>query len=291
MITMPSAGQPLAPNSARVIVLGNEKGGSGKSTTAMHVIVGLLSDGYSVGSIDIDSRQGSLSRYLENRRKYCEAQGLRLPMSSHHVVPRSNLDSAEEQRQDETARLLQSLTDLAANNDFVVIDCPGSDSHLSRVAHTYADILLTPLNDSFVDLDVLARVDPETYRVQRPSHYSELVWESRKVKALRSRGSIDWVVMRNRMSNLDAHNKRRVGEALDELEKRIGFRSLPGLSERVIYRELFLQGLTLYDFDNPEIKRDMTMSHVAARQELRRLSEGLNLSAAEIRGQKQALVG
>ncbi len=290
-MTMPSVGQPLAPNSARVIVLGNEKGGSGKSTTAMHVIVGLLTDGYSVGSIDVDSRQGSLSRYLENRRKYCETHGVRLPMSSHHVVPRSNLDTVEAQREDETNRLMQSLTDLAANNDFVVIDCPGSDSYLSRIAHTYADILLTPLNDSFVDLDVLARVDPETYRVVRPSHYSELVWESRKVKALRSRGTIDWVVMRNRMSNLDAHNKRRVGEALEELEKRIGFRSLPGLSERVIYRELFLQGLTLHDFDNPDIKREMTMSHVAARQELRRLVEGLNLAAAEVRGQSHALAG
>src|SRR5690606_15270310 len=126
------------------------------------------------------------------------------------------------------------------------------DSHLSRLAHSYADTLLTPLNDSFVDLDVLARVDPDTYRIVRPSHYSELVWESRKLKALRNRGNIDWVVMRNRMSSLDAHNKRRVHDALMELEKRIGFRSLPGLGERVIYRELFLQGLTLYDFDNPE---------------------------------------
>lgn len=273
----PSVGQPLEQKAAHIIVLGNEKGGSGKSTTAMHVIVGLLSQGHDVGSIDIDSRQGSLSRYVENRRLFRDAQNVALPMPRHHVVPRSTHDSVDAQHQDEARRFLQSLTDLATHNHFVVIDCPGSDSHLSRLAHSYADTLVTPLNDSFIDLDVLARVDPDSYRIQRPSHYSELVWESRKLKSLRNRGSIDWVVMRNRMSTLDAHNKRRVNDALAELEKRIGFRGLPGLSERVIYRELFLQGLTLYDYDHPDMQRDMTMSHVAARQELRRLMEGLNL--------------
>lgn len=278
----PSVGPALAPSSAHVIVLGNEKGGSGKSTTAMHVIVGLLTSGQAVGSIDIDSRQGSLSRYVENRRVYMEGQGIVLPMPRHHMVPRSTHDSIQAQQEDETARFMQSLVDLSANNDFVVVDCPGTDSYLSRVAHSYADTLLTPVNDSFIDLDVIARVDGESNRVVRPSHYSELVWESRKLKAMRSRGTIDWVVMRNRMPNLDAHNKRRVHAALVELEKRISFRSLPGLSERVIFRELFLQGLTLHDFSNPALKRDMSMSHVAARQELRHLLEGLNLPQAAV---------
>src|SRR3546814_262798 len=108
-------------------------------------------------------------------------------MPRHHLVPRSTLDSVEAQREDEAARFLQSLMDLAANNSFVVVDCPGSDSYLSRVAHSYADTLLTPLNDSFVDFDILGRVDPETNKVTRPSFYGELVWESRKLKALRSR--------------------------------------------------------------------------------------------------------
>ncbi|MDA5193097.1 division plane positioning ATPase MipZ [Govanella unica] len=282
MSSTPAVGTALAPSSGHIIVLGNEKGGSGKSTSAMHIITGLLSRGATVGSIDVDSRQGSLSRYIENRRAFIERSGVPLNMPSHHLVPRSALDTVEAQRQDETARFMQSLMDLASNNAFVVVDCPGSDSYLSRIAHSYADTLLTPLNDSFIDFDILGRVDPETNKVTRPSFYGELVWESRKLKALRSRGQIDWVVMRNRMSTLDAHNKRRVGDAMTELEKRVGFRVMPGLCERVIYRELFLQGLTLFDYTHPQLQRNMTMSHVAARQELRELISGLNLPQAAL---------
>ncbi|RMF12613.1 MAG: ATPase [Alphaproteobacteria bacterium] len=269
------------PGKAHVIVLGNEKGGSGKSTTAMHITVGLLVRGFFVGTIDVDARQGSLSRYLENRRAYAAANNLELLEPRHHVVPPSNEDSVAARQAEETQRFLQSLEDLSAHNDFVVVDCPGSDCHLSRLAHSYADTLITPLNDSFVDLDVLARIDWETNRVIRLSHYSELVWESKKIRAQRDQGSIDWVVMRNRMSHLDAHNKRRVHDALVQLEKRLGFRTTAGLGERVIYRELFLQGLTLLDFKGTGIEREMTMSHVAARQELRHLIDSLQLPALQ----------
>jgi chromosome partitioning protein len=269
----------LPPSSAHIIVVGNEKGGSGKSTSAFHIIVSLLSEGARVGSIDVDSRQATLTRYVENRRQLIESKGLNLPMPRHHRVPRSQADTVAAQRQEETDLFLQSLVDLAVSHDFVVVDCPGSDSHLARIGHSYADTLVTPINDSFVDLDLLARVEPETFRVTKLSHYSELVWESRKMKALRSRGSIDWVVMRNRMSNLDAHNKRRMYDALAELEKRVGFRHLPGLSERVIFRELFPAGLTLLDLTEEGLERGMTMSHVAARQELRHVMEGLKLPA------------
>lgn len=272
-----SAGAQVKPGEAHIIVLGNEKGGSGKSTTAMHIIVSLLVRGFSVGSIDVDARQGSLSRYLENRRAYASSNEIDLLQPRHHMVPASNRDSVPEREAEETERFLQSLSDLTSLNDFVVVDCPGSNSHLSRLAHSYADTLITPLNDSFVDLDVLARVDWETNKVSRLSHYSELVWESKKMRALRDRGSIDWIVIRNRMSHLDAHNKRRVHDALVQLEKRVGFRAAAGLGERVIYRELFLQGLTLLDFKDSGVEREMTMSHVAARQELRHLIDSLNL--------------
>ncbi len=262
---------------AHVIVLGNEKGGSGKSTTAMHIIISLLRNNFEVGSIDLDARQATLSRYIENRRLYTEEKGITLPMSSHHIVPRSKLLVVEDQQKDERERFTQSLDDMCHLNDFVVIDCPGSDSYLSRIAHAQADTLVTPMNDSFVDLDLLGRVDFETNKVTKPSFYAELVWDSRKHRAMEKRQTIDWVVMRNRMSSLDAHNKRRVHDALLQLEKRIGFRMLDGLGERVIYRELFLRGLTLLDFGDPQIDEDMTMSHVAARQELRRLMEALQL--------------
>lgn len=262
---------------AHVIVLGNEKGGSGKSTTAMHVIVALLRQGRRVGAIDLDSRQQSLGRYLDNRRAFGRAKDADLPLPEHRVVLRSDADRVSEAQAEERARFTAALQDLASACDFVVIDCPGTDSFLSRLAHGAADTLITPLNDSFVDFDLLARVDPDSFAVLGPSLYSEMVWEGRKRRALSDRGSIDWVVMRNRVASLDAHNKRRVGQVLEALAKRIGFRVAPGFGERVIYRELFLSGLTLLDLREGAPGVSMTMSHVAARQEVRDLLAALKL--------------
>lgn len=255
---------------AHVIVLGNEKGGSGKSTTAVHIAVALAHRGHNVTAIDLDGRQQSLSRYLQNRAAYGARRQLALATPEVLTLTDGAPDEDE-------ARFAAAMADLMSRMDMIVIDCPGRDSVLSRAAHAHADTLITPMNDSFVDFDLLGSVDPDSLKVLRPSFYSELVWTSRKARARRDGGSIDWIVLRTRLSHLEAKNMRRVGEALEQLAKRIGFRVIPGLSERVIYRELFPQGLTLLDLgqDLP-----LTMSHLAARQELRDLIAGLNLPAA-----------
>lgn len=253
-----------------IIVIGNEKGGTGKSTISMHLAVALLGEGARVGIIDLDARQGTLSRYVENRQSCNRLHGTAL------LLPELTRLSASGDREADNRRLADAVSDLKSGNDVLIVDTPGSATPLSQQAHSYADILITPLNDSFVDLDVLARIDPGTMQIERPSHYAETVWEGRKLRAMRGEpASFDWVVMRNRLSNLDARNKREVGRALDALAKRIGFRLIDGLSERVIYRELFLAGLTLLDY--PEHGTPMSMSHVAARQELRNLSDALGL--------------
>lgn len=257
-----------------VIVLGNEKGGSGKSTTTMHVIVALLRDGWSVGSLDLDARQGTLSRYVENRN--AAAAELDLPLPTHRRLARSTLDSVLAARTEEADRFAATMAELA-DHDFVVIDTPGSDSHLSRLGHARADTLVTPLNDSLLDLDLLARFDAEGKKILGPSIYAEMVWEQKKARALADGGSIDWVVMRNRLSHLDARNKRRMGKLLDELSKRIGFRLAPGFSERVIFRELFARGLTLFDLRQKGTGVSLTLSHLAARQEVRGLLEAIGL--------------
>ena len=266
---------------AHIVVLGNEKGGSGKSTTAVHTIVSLLRMGFPVGTIDLDARQRSLGRYLENREEFARRHALSLPMPERRVVPPSTLGVVAEAQADERARFLDTLEELAGTCRFVVIDCPGTDSFLSRLAHSLADTLVTPMNDSFVDFDLLGRVDPETYEVLAPSLYSEMVWEARKRRALGDRGSIDWIVMRNRLGATDAHNKRRVGAVLDNLAKRIGFRLAPGFGERVIYREMFPKGLTLLDLKDPIPGLSLTMAHVAARQEVRGLIGALKLPGVE----------
>lgn len=265
---------------AHIIVIGNEKGGSGKSTTAMHIVASLLKRDMKVAVVDLDSRQKSLARYLENRANYADQHNLTLPMPSVHVLARSLEGTVEEMNAQDEENFYSLLEELSAQNDFVLFDCPGSDIYLSRLAHASADTLITPINDSFVDLDLLAHVDPDNYQVQSLSLYSEMVWEARKQRALKDRGSIDWVVMRNRTSALDAKNKRRVHAALGQLEKRVGFRYVPGLGERVIYREMFPKGLTLVDFRDADGEK-MTMSHVAARQEIRRLMDDLNLPMRE----------
>jgi chromosome partitioning protein len=256
---------------ARVIVIGNEKGGAGKSTVSIHLSVALLCIGRKVGVIDLDVRQRSLTRYLENRTRWMQNTGAKLPMPEIVRVEASQDRDLDKAEAEESQRFLTSLARLKRECDFIIIDAPGGDTFLSRLAHMQADTLITPLNDSFVDFDLLGDVNPQTLDVLRPSFYSEMVWTCRKKKAQTSRRPIDWVVMRNRMSPLAARNKERVGGALENLSRRIGFRLAPGLSERVIYRELFPAGLTLLDLTESASNVAFTMSHKAARQELRDL--------------------
>lgn len=259
-----------------IIVLGNEKGGSGKSTTAMHVVVSLLLLGKKVAAIDLDSRQRSLTRYLENRREWCERNDIDLAFPKSFVAERSDLENIRDAETQER-EAFQAMLGTVASFDFIVIDSPGSDTYLSRLGHSVADTLITPLNDSFVDFDLLAEINPDTFEVLGPSLYSELVWESRKNRAMNERASIDWIVMRNRVSSLDAKNKRRLGDVLNALAPRIGFRIAPGFGERVIFRELFPSGQTLMDLAEGDPNFRMSMSHVAARQEVRDLINTLKL--------------
>jgi len=254
------------PARAHLIVLGNEKGGSGKSTTAMHIAVALAYGGFKVGVIDLDARQSTVARYLENRAAFAKRRDVTLVTPDVAVIP--DLDPATD-----TAALAARLA-AWADFDFIVIDTPGRDSALGRAALAVADTVVTPMNDSFVDFDLIGQVDMDSYKVKKPSFYAEMIWDARKARARTDGGTVDWVVLRNRLSTLDARNTRRVGGALEELAKRVGFRVVPGLSERVIFRELFPRGLTLLDM---AVLEDLSLSHVAARAELRALVTALAL--------------
>lgn len=266
-----------AQNNAHIIVFGNEKGGTGKSTTAMHVVVALLYQGAKVAVVDLDSRQQTLKRYCDNRMAYGENHQIALPQPTSETVAGSQASNLAERDNEEKQRLGERLKALAADHDFLVIDCPGNDTNMSRLAHSIADTLVTPLNDSFVDLDLIGEVDEQNYSVQRLSHYSETVWESRKQRTLYGKRALDWVVMRNRIGQLNSRNMSRVHAAISELQKRVAFRYIAGLSERVIYRELFPKGLTLMDTEALQKIEDMAVSHVAARFEVRQIVSALNL--------------
>jgi chromosome partitioning protein len=267
-----------------VIVLGNEKGGSGKSTTAIHIIVSLLRDGYRVGAMDLDARQGTLAGTLAARRQFVESKGIDLPLPEFRAVERSKLENRFEIEAEEAERFDAAFAELCAlGNEIIVIDCPGADTYLSRYGHAHADTLITPINDSFVDFSMLARVDPDNHDILNPSIYSEMVWEARKHRFAKDRGRIDWIVMRNRLAASEARNKRDVGETLDTLAKRIGFRTLKGFGERVIFRELYLQGLTLMDVREANIGIPLGLSHIAARTEVRALISAIRLPKVTLR--------
>jgi chromosome partitioning protein len=261
---------------AHIIVVGNEKGGSGKSTVSMHVSVALARMGMRVGAMDLDVRQLSFGRYIENRRAYLARHGHDLPCPNFQALPDAAEFGLPDGPQLHDARMSAALESLTAQSDFIVIDCPGSHTRYSQFAHSVADTLITPINDSFIDFDLLARTDPETGAVLAPSIYSEMVWKARQTRAMAGLKPLNWIVLRNRMGTTAMHNKRKVGDALEALATRIGFRLAPGFSERVIFRELFPKGLTLLDLADVG-GEPMTMSHIAARQELRELMLTLEL--------------
>ncbi|MEW4449621.1 division plane positioning ATPase MipZ [Qipengyuania sp. JC766] len=245
------------------ITFANEKGGTGKSTTAVHVAVALAYQGARVAALDLDHRQRTMDRYFENRSETEQRRDIALPGAICEVVPGGDIDSFE-----------ATAERFGEGADFLIIDTPGRDDPLARHAATTADTLVTPMNDSFVDFDLIGQVDAESFRVRKLSFYAELIWEARKARAIDRRQEIDWVVVRNRIGHVEARNQQRIERALGELSKRAGFRTVKGLSERVIYRELFPSGLTLLDKGH---LGELGTSHLVARQEMRTLLAGLHL--------------
>jgi chromosome partitioning protein len=232
--------------------------------------------GFRVGGLDLDLRQKSFGRYVENRVAYLKRAGLALPSPSYSDLPEVAPEALQQGENAFDARLSAAVAALEAVSDFIIIDCPGSHTRLSQVAHSLADTLITPLNDSFVDFDLLARVDTETGKVKGPSIYAEMVWNARQLRAQAGLKPIDWIVLRNRLGAQAMHNKRKVGAALEDLSRRIGFRVVPGFAERVIFRELFPRGLTVLDLKDTGVDQ-MNLSNVAARQEVRELMKSLRL--------------
>lgn len=267
---------------AHIIVMGNEKGGSGKSTVSMHVATALARMGARVGGLDLDRRQRTFARYIENRLSNAERHDLSLSAPRLHDLPRIDPASVPDGETPDDIRLSTAVTEMQDVYDFIVIDCPGSHTRLSQLAHSMADTLVTPLNDSFVDFDLLARIDPDDGRILGPSVYSEMVWSARQFRARANLPPVDWVALRNRLGAQYRNNKRKVGKSLENLASRIGFRVVPGFSERVIFRELFPQGLTLLDLKDVGIQQ-LSMSNLAARQELRDMMTALNLPGVQVR--------
>ena len=270
-----------APPGPFVITLGNEKGGTGKSTAAMHLAVALLKLGYKVGTIDLDGRQGTLSRYLTNRRALAKTIHRDVPMPLHRRIERAEADRRQAAESEDKARFGEALVELA-DRQIVIVDTPGSDSYLSRLAHANADMLITPINDTLLDIDILAHIDPSKREVRAPSAYCQMVWKQNDRRRASGREPIDWIVMRNRLTHIDAHNKRAVADLLDQLAERLGFRLATGFGERVIFHELFLTGLTVLDLPDDRLRGWSNVSLSHARREIHDLLLAVGVPEMEL---------
>jgi len=261
----------------KIVIFGNEKGGSGKSTTAMHVMAYLLQKNKKVGIIDLDIRQRSLFRFLENRYAYSDKTGVKLLFPEVGVVKESEYDSKKLAYQEEENLLGFQIESLKSKCDYILIDCPGSNTHFSVCAHNLADLIITPINDSLVDFDLLGKLDTQSKKIKYASIYSEMVWNVRKYRLGLNLPSTKWFVLRNRINHLNSKNKQQLDISLLELSRRVGFEAIPGFSERTIFRELFVLGLTLLDVD---VVKDwkLTVSHIAARNEIRSLINRLGMN-------------
>jgi chromosome partitioning protein len=248
----------------------------------------LLQAGQRVATIDLDSRQKSFTHYIENRRDWAARARIKLEVPTHFCVARGfglRLDEIEAQ---EFSAFAEAVSAVEQSHDFVVIDTPGSDSYLMRLAHSMADTLITPLNDSFVDFDVLGTIDPTSFEVAGVSHYAEMVREARRQRRLVDGGLTDWIVVRNRLSSLGSRNRRLVGEGVEGLAKQLGFRAIDGFAERVVYREFFPRGLTaLDDLNEDTLGARPNTSHATARDEVKLLIDTLRLPIDE-RGRRRA---
>ena len=254
----------------------------------MHVAIALTLLGQRVATIDLDSRQKSFTRYIDNRRAWARHARLKLKLPVHFCVARGTTLKLDENERIEFAGFAEAVSAVERSHDFIVVDTPGTDSYLTRLAHSMADTLITPLNDSFLDLDVIGTVDATTYSVSGESHYALMVRNARRQRRLIDGTRMDWIVVRNRLSILGSHNKRLVGQGLGELAARLGFRCAEGLAERVIYRELFPRGLTALDnLDEPTLGTKPSLSHAAARLEVMSLVEALRLPL-DARGKRRA---
>ncbi len=269
----------------RIVAVANEKGGCGKSTMAMHLAVSLLKRGLRVTSMDIDVRQATLTRYIENRQRYIDAAGHQIAMPDHYNgdgITGSNDDSGATAGE----RLHYLIDGARANYDIAVIDTPGADTPLGRIAHSEADLILTPVNDSFIDLDVLAQIDARRKAVIGPSPFATLILANRTQRREQGRPAAPWLVARNRLGTLESHNTRDVDWALDLLKTSIGVSVVPGFSERVIFRELFLVGLTILDLKDAAGGQPLSRSHIAARNEVAALTDavldGLGMTVRQV---------
>jgi chromosome partitioning protein len=267
-----------AYSTPHIVVMGNHKGGSGKSTFAMHIIIALLKAGKRVASFDLDIDQRTITRYIENRREWARENKLELELPDLCPVTEERPASNDWNNSVDLTRFMSQLKKIedGHQHDFIVIDTPGGAQHVSLIAHGMADTLITPINDSLLDLDVLVAIRPTDLEPQ-PSTYAKTVSRALEARRAVCGRTTDWIVVRNRLETLPSRNQHQIEEVLEAVRRRLGFRTARGLSERPIYREFFAAGLTAFDPLDGAVPGRPNPSSLLARLEVRDLIQDVGL--------------
>ena len=176
--------QAQASRGCRVVAVANQKGGVGKTTTAINLATSIARAGRRVLLIDLDP-QGNLTSGIGLRGQRApggtvyeallsdgEAQGFLAPtvVPSMFLVPTDrNLTGAEIElvpMPDRERRLKRVVDDLRPSFDFVFIDCPPSLGLLTLNALVAADAVLIPLHCEYFALEGLADLVSTIRRVR-----------------------------------------------------------------------------------------------------------------------------
>jgi chromosome partitioning protein len=246
----------------------------------MHLAVGLIKAGRRVATLDIDFEGRTLSQYIHNRLGFAQANELALDTPAHYRVTDalSNTKSGET----ETAEINFISSAIAAaesDHDFIIIDTPSVLTKSNLFAHALADTVISPINDSFLDLDAIVPSTEMTQEIAR-SAYTAAIHRAREARELVTSRTIEWLVIPNRVfSSLDTRNERTIRMAIEEASLRLGFRIAPGIAELLVYRQLFPKGLTAFDpMEESLLGVKPGISHVLARQDLRQLTSLVNFT-------------